>query len=120
MPALQRNVSYAAADPTDAQWIQTNLTAATEEETRMRTKTEVDEEIVNLTTLRIVDGPHKRRVLLSILEAIEELKFGVDTTCEEFSNLSSMEQDAVMQARAWKEGTTAIRPSEGFGKLVVT
>ena len=84
----------------------------------MRAKIEVDAEIARLQRLVPVDGPHKRNVQASIDDAIEELTCGVDTTCEEFEDQPDIVKDTVEQARAWKAETTAIRPSEGYGKLV--
>lgn len=86
----------------------------------MRTAEEVDFEIHRLRGLTVAKGPHQRNVHASIVEAIEELKIGVDSTCGEFHDQPDIVKDAVMQARAWKEGSTTIRPSEGYGQLAVT
>ena len=83
----------------------------------MRTKEEIDDEVKRLMALRPASGPHLRRVTDAIAESVEELERGVDDTCEEFSNEPSIVQDAVHDARRWKNGGKD-RPSKGFGKLV--
>jgi hypothetical protein len=85
----------------------------------MRTKAEVDEEVTRLMALKAADGPHRHRVELSIAEAVEELRVGVDSTCEEFDNQPDIVKDAVFEARSWKDGRASERPSEGYGQLVV-
>jgi hypothetical protein len=83
----------------------------------MRTKNEIADEIKRLKALRPV-GPYAGATRSKILHAIEELEFGVDDTAEEWLDLDDSEQDIVMSSRAWKEGNTNDKPSDGWGLLV--
>jgi hypothetical protein len=45
---------------------------------------------------------------------IEELQHGIDDTAGEWEELDSSEQDAVFEARDWKEGASDEAPSSGW------
>lgn len=45
---------------------------------------------------------------------IEELQYGIDDTAEEWNDYSDSEQEAIMDARRWKEGDEDESPSSGW------
>jgi hypothetical protein len=81
------------------------------------TREQIDKEIKALKALKPV-GAHAGATRNKILYAIQELEFGVDQTAEEWLDLTDSEQETVESAKAWKEGHTKDRPSEGWGALV--
>lgn len=85
----------------------------------MRTLKEIAFEAQRLRKLKPAVGTHRRNVETAITEAVDELCFGVDMTCEEFDDQPDIVKDCVKTARRWKEGSSNERPSDGFGKLVV-
>src|SRR5688572_409162 len=45
---------------------------------------------------------------------IEELRYGIDDTDDEWSEFSDGEQSSIMEARYWKEGDEEQSPSSGW------
>jgi hypothetical protein len=82
----------------------------------MRTRIEVEKEIAALKALKPV-GWHKQQTAEIIAVAVEELKYGVDQTAEEWNELTDSQRDAVREAIAWRDGEKDV-PSEGWGGLV--
>lgn len=83
----------------------------------MRTATEIATEIAALKALKPM-GAWAIKTMQSIQVAIEELEFGVDDTAEEWHALTDTQRDMVLTTRAWKQGHSNDRPSEGWGDLV--
>lgn len=78
---------------------------------------ELNAEISRLRSLVPV-GTFARTTQETIDVMIEELRVGVDQTADEWDELTPNQQEAVDDARRWKDGKTSIRPSESFGGLV--
>lgn len=86
----------------------------------MRTLEEIAEEVSRLRSLRPSGkGIIKERVQELINIAIEELTDGIDRTADEWEELDESLQDQANQALFWKQGTADVRPSTGWGTLVV-
>lgn len=83
----------------------------------MRTQIEIADEISRLKALKPT-GIWAKQTRSKILIAIEELEHGVDDTADEWNELSSSEQDTVMEARQWKDSIRDDKPSEGWDSLV--
>jgi hypothetical protein len=45
---------------------------------------------------------------------VEELRDGIDDTADEWNDLSERDQEAIMQARDWKNGDEKESPSSGW------
>lgn len=80
------------------------------------TPEEIAAEVAALKTLVPV-GPHARSTGEIIKAMIDELTEGVDTTAEEFNEMSQAEQDGVFDAANWRDGDTARKPSNTFEGL---
>jgi hypothetical protein len=80
------------------------------------TKEQIAAEIVALKQLKPV-GPFAAKTRATVQIAIDELQFGLDRTCEEWSELPEHHRDMAEQAYAWKEGMNKDKPSAGWGSL---
>jgi hypothetical protein len=87
---------------------------------RMRTLEEIAEEVSRLKSLHPSGKGYvsAERVQQLINIAIEELEDGIDRTAGEWEELDDSFQDQANQALFWKEGTSDVRPSTGWGHLV--
>lgn len=82
-----------------------------------RTQTEIEAEIKALEacktyiprTTAFGDNNHHNLDL-----QIEELRYGIDDTADEWNDYSEGEQSAIMEARSWKEGDEDESPSSGW------
>lgn len=81
------------------------------------TKEEIAAEIAALKNLKPT-GKFARKTAETIRVQIEELEHDFDDTADEFEELSEEDQMAVTDARNWKFGDGADRPSETFAGLV--
>lgn len=86
-------------------------------DTTMRTKKEITDEIKALEAcksyiprLTIFGDDNHRNVDLQI----EELRYGIDDTADEWNDYTESEQSAIMEARYWKEGDEDESPSSGW------
>ena len=82
-----------------------------------RTKQEIESEIAALEACKKYIPKHtsfgeNNHVQLDL--QIEALKFGIDTTCEEWWDFSERDRDAITQAQEWKEGNIKEAPSSDW------
>lgn len=84
----------------------------------MRTPQEIRKEIKALKKLKPT-GMFKFKTARSIALAIQELEYRYDDTSDEWNELTDSQRDIIHCARAWKEGDSSHKPSEGWGNLVM-
>ncbi len=83
----------------------------------MRPQAKIDAEIAALELAKSYapkrtmfgDDNHKKIDL-----QIEELRDGIDDTCEEWEDFNYKQQQAILEARKWKEGDSDDTPSAGW------
>lgn len=80
------------------------------------TPEEIAAEVAALKSL-IPVGPHKKSTADIIQAMIDELTEGVDSTAEEFNEMSQAEQDGVFDAANWRDGESSRKPSDTFEGL---
>lgn len=82
-----------------------------------KTNEEIAAEVAALRALKPV-GKFSVLTAAAIAVAIEALTEGIDTTADEWHDLSGDAQAMAVEALGWKEGLIKKKPSEGFGGLV--
>ena len=83
-----------------------------------KTKSEIEAEVANLEACKAYIPKYSafsedNHAIVNL--QIEELRFGIDDTADEWDELSDMEKSAILEARDWKEGQVEDAPSMGWG-----